>query len=79
MQLASYINTVISVSLSVSAINNVYIKLFYLVSNKMDHFSYKGGCSVHVSRHLKEELTWYNIFGARFLDIRMHQFLFELV
>ena len=24
----------------------------------MEHVSYKGGCGMHVSRHLKEELIW---------------------
>ena len=24
----------------------------------MEHFSYKGGCGMHVLRHLEVELTW---------------------
>ena len=33
------------------------------ISNKKEHFNYKGGCGVcghhaHTSRHLKEELAW---------------------
>ena len=28
------------------------------ISNKMEHFSYKGECGIRVSRHLKEELVW---------------------
>ena len=32
------------------------------ISNKMEHFSHKGGCGVHggahISKHLKEKLAW---------------------
>ena len=30
----------------------------HTVSNEMEHFRYKGGCGIHMSRHLKEELAW---------------------
>ena len=38
---------------------NSYLKQLYII-NKMEHFSCKGGCGLyeHVSRHLKEKLTW---------------------
>ena len=29
-----------------------------LSSDKMRHFSCEGGCGIHISRHLKEELAW---------------------
>ena len=28
------------------------------ISNKAEHFTYKSGCSIHVSRSLKEEMVW---------------------
>ena len=41
---------------------NSYLKQLYII-NKMEHFSCKGGCGlceqhIHVSRRLKEKLTW---------------------
>ena len=29
-----------------------------LSSDKMRRFSCKGGCGIHISKHLKEELAW---------------------
>ena len=39
-----------------------HLKQLYL-SNKMEHFSYKGGCGVCVLRHLKESWLWLLING----------------
>ena len=33
------------------------VNRYTYVRNKTEHFSYKGGCGVHVSRHLKEVLA----------------------
>ena len=44
---------------------NSDLRQLYIMSNKMDHFSYKGVAmwcmvyvGIHILRHLKEELAW---------------------
>ena len=46
MSLKSFINSTVRVILTVA------------VSNKTECFSYKGGCRLWISKHLKEELAW---------------------
>ena len=43
----------------------LYFNSQLLSSDKMGRFNCKGGCGIHVSRHLKEELAWArdNSFG----------------
>ena len=41
---------------------NSPLKQLY-INNKMEYFSYKGGCGISILRHLKEELTLAMING----------------